>query len=114
MSVLPFGAQWRAHCGKKAQLRNLKHLCKPVLDDHRPHVQVILERLWDAVKEEPEPTFGFLHLIHAAIDASDQTGETWATAMGYLLDQFDNMKADHLEAQTGGVKAVEDLHEATT
>lgn len=89
--------QWKAHCGKRAQLRNLRHLAKPYLEDPDPAVQAAIQRITEATKNEPMPEFGKLHLIAAAYDAHDQTGESWLTAATYLMDKFDAMEQDAAE-----------------
>lgn len=90
--------QWKAHCGARAQLRNLRQACKRVLESKDPEVQKQVARVIEATKVEPSPEFGKLHLIHAAQDACDQTGEPWEVCMRYLMDQYDNMQADRKEA----------------
>lgn len=89
--------QWLSHCGKRAQLRNLRRACRKVLEDTNQHVQAQLARVVEAVKDEPMPEFGKLHLIYAAIDACDQTGEPWWVCMKYLMDKFDDMAQDARE-----------------
>lgn len=94
MSILQKGMQWKRHTNKRQAIRNLRNACRSILNSRKPEDVRAKARVMDAVKGEPEPEFGFLHLIYAAIDASDQTGESFATAMTYLMDQFDNMKED--------------------
>jgi hypothetical protein len=84
--------QWKAHCGKKAQLRNLRQVCRKILEATDSQTQSTVVRVTDATKNEPMPEFGKLHLIHAGLDASDQTGENWNTCMNYLMDKFDDMQ----------------------
>lgn len=90
--------QWVAHCGKKAQLRNLRQACRSILDSKNPLIVEQVARVISAVKNEPLPEFGKLHLVHAAIDACDQTGEPWYVCMKYLMDKFDDMEADRAAA----------------
>lgn len=86
--------QWKAHCGQKAQLRNLRQACRAILNSKEPHVQVQVSRVIEATKDEPMPEFGKLHLIHAALDASSQTGELWHVCMRYFMDKYDAMQAE--------------------
>lgn len=86
--------QWKAHCGKRAQLRNLRHACRPILESRDLEVQEQVRRVIEATKGEPMPEFGKLHLIYAAIDACDQTGELWKVCMKYLMDKFDYAAED--------------------
>lgn len=89
--------QWKRHSNRHQQLRNLRNACRPILNSKDPATVVAVARVVNGVKDEPTPEFGKLHLVFAALDASDQTGESWVVAMNYLMDQFDNMKADALE-----------------
>lgn len=84
--------QWKAHCGKQAQLRNLRQVCRKILDAKDTATMASVARVVEGTKDEPMSEFGKLHLIHAGLDASDQTGESWNTTMNYLMDQFDAMK----------------------
>lgn len=86
--------QWKAHCGKQAQMRNLRQACHKIVTSKDVETQKQLARVIEATKNEPEPEFGKLHLIHAALDACDQTGEPWTVCMRYLMDKFDDMQAD--------------------
>jgi hypothetical protein len=90
--------QWKAHCGRKAQLRNLRQVCRKILESKDSAVQIQVERVIEATKTEPMPEFGKLHLIHSALDACDQTGEPWCVCMKYLMDKFEDMAADAAEA----------------
>lgn len=90
--------QWKAHCGKKAQLRNLQHACRHILESKNPLIVEQVARVISAVKGEPMPEFGKLHLVYAALDACDQTGEPWYVCMKYLMDKFDDMETDRAAA----------------
>lgn len=86
--------QWKAHCGKQAQLRNLKQRCRKVLDAKDSQTRGTVNRVAEAVAQEPMPEFGKLHLIFAGLDAADQTGENFNTCMNYIMDKFDGMKEE--------------------
>jgi hypothetical protein len=49
--------QWKAHCGKKAQLRNLRQVCRKILESKDPAVQRQVERVIEATKTEPMAEF---------------------------------------------------------
>lgn len=85
----PSRNQWKAHCGKSASMRNLRHKAHKFLTSKDAVIVALVHRVEDAVREEPMPEFGKLHLICAAMDVSDQTGETWATCMKYFMDKYD-------------------------
>lgn len=91
--------QWIRHQNKGQRIRNLKNACRHVLAAKDAETRGLLDRIRAAVKDEPEPEFGFLHLVFAAVDACDQTGEPWTVCMKYLMDKFDDMKADHAERE---------------
>lgn len=85
---------WKRHCGSREALRNLRHACAKVLGSNDPADVKAVARVREAVKNEPLPEFGLLHLVSAALDACDQTGEAWRTCMNYLMDQFDAAEED--------------------
>jgi hypothetical protein len=86
--------QWHAHCGTRVQLRNLRQKCRPILDSKDPEIKAMGQQLIAAVQEEPNPEFGALHLIAAALDASADTGTTWVEAMAYFLRKFQEMETN--------------------
>lgn len=94
--------QWKAHCGKSAQLRNLRQACAKVLKSKDPEVQRQVARVVEAVKHEPLPEFGKLHLVFAAIKACEDTGEKVETCMKYFMDKYDDIQADAAEAANAG------------
>jgi hypothetical protein len=81
--------QWHAHCGTRAQLRNLRQKCRHILDAKDDETKLMGQRVIEAVKDEPKPEFGALHLIAAALDIANDTDVTWLDAMQYLLDKFE-------------------------
>lgn len=86
--------QWKSHCGQQARMRNLRQVCRPILDSTDSDIVVQVARVREATKHEPLPEFALLHLIHAALDAHDQTGEAWVICMKYMMDKFDDIEAD--------------------
>jgi hypothetical protein len=80
--------QWLPHCGTRAQFRNLRQKCRRILDSKEDEIKLMGQRVIEAVKDEPNPEFGALHLIAAALDIEADTGEPWLTCMQYLLDKF--------------------------
>jgi hypothetical protein len=90
---------WRGpHSSLRAALRNLRHACKPILESTDPQVVAQVARVVAMTKDEPTSEFGKLHLIHAAIEACDQTGEPWHVCMKYMLDKFEDIARDQEEA----------------
>lgn len=89
---------WLPHQNTGEQLRRLRQVCRPILASIEPSIVTARQRVIAATAGEPLPEFGALHLINAAIDACDQTGEPWPVCMHYMLDKFDAMKGDALEA----------------
>lgn len=86
--------QWIGGDSTKAQRRRLKQIATPYLTSKDPAVVALLARVQVLVKNEPDPVYGLHHLIWAAWDAADQTGESWVTAATYLIEKFENMVAD--------------------
>lgn len=85
--------QWKSHCGNRAALRNLRHKCHKFLISDEVEIATQRQRVRDAVKDEPSPEFGLLHLLCAAVDIADQTGQPWAVCMKYIMDRFDAAQA---------------------
>lgn len=85
----PSRMQWKAHCGTRAALRNLRHKCHRYLVSDEVEIATQRQRVRDAVKDEPNPEFGLLHLMCAAVDTSEGTGLPWAECMKYYMDKFD-------------------------
>lgn len=81
--------QWKAHCNTRAAMRNLRHKCHRFLVSRDTEIVAQVDRVRNAVKDEPNPEFGLLHLLCAAVDASEGTGVAWAECMKYYMDQFD-------------------------
>lgn len=100
--------QWKAHSGQKARMRNLRQACRPILESKDSEDQKQVARVREAVKHEPLPEFGLLHLIHSSLEASDQTGEKWSTCMKYMMDKFDDIADDR--AVSAPIPLNEELH----
>ena len=81
--------QWNPHCGTRQQLRYLHQKCRHILDAKDDETKLMGQRVIEAVKDEPKPEFGALHLIAAALDIASDTDVTWLDAMQYLLDKFE-------------------------
>jgi hypothetical protein len=91
--------QWIAHSGIKARLRNMRQVVRRYLNSTDPDIVAAVKRVVEATANEPHPEFGKLHLMFAAHDAHEQTGEPWHKAMNYFLDKFEDIKRDALEAE---------------
>lgn len=85
----PSRMQWKAHCGTRASMRNLRHKCHRFLVSDEPEIAFQRERVRAATEEEPSPEFGLLHLLCAAVDISEATGESWEVCMKYIMDKYD-------------------------
>ncbi len=97
--LLPAGTQWAAHTNTRAQLRNLRRVCRPVFDAIDPETMAARQRAFAATAGEPSPEFGALHLMYAALEASDQTGEPWPVCLHYLLDKLETMPGQPIPLQ---------------
>lgn len=90
---LPSGYQYTGFCGKGAQMRLLRQRFKRVQKLKDQPSLAALERLNQAVKDEPDPDFTRLHLAHVALQAAEDTGQTWAQCCVTMLDKFDEIEA---------------------
>ena len=94
------------HSNTREQLRNLRNKCRHVIDDKDPEVVATGLRVLEAVRDEPVPEFGALHLMAAGIDKAEEEGTTWVQAMATLLDEFTELelpppeRTDHASTRT--------------
>lgn len=78
--------------------KNLRLKSKHILDSKDPTIVAVGDRVIRGVCHEPDPEYSALHLICAALDASEDTGESWVTCMTYMMDRFENK--DGAETET--------------
>jgi hypothetical protein len=83
--------EYNAHNSTRAQIRNLRRRCKPVMDDRTPAICEMAANVITSVRDHPNPEFTALQLIGAALDASDDTGEPWLVCMQYILDKYQEL-----------------------
>jgi hypothetical protein len=82
------GETWVAHSGRKARLRNLKQLCRSIVEDKDPSiiesVNLIREvsRVDGIVNEA-----GMYYILNQAREISDSTGVTLPEALTVLVDK---------------------------
>jgi hypothetical protein len=69
--------------------KNLRNRVRHIIDAQDEQIIYAGDRCIRAVCAEPDPEYAALHLFCAALDASNDTGESWAVCMNYLMDQFD-------------------------
>ena len=86
--ALPRNKEWNAHSGRRSRLRNLKNVCHGVLSSKDQELLAAVERLRELTKSEPEPEYGFLHLLFTAMNASLDTGVTITESIDYLIAKF--------------------------
>ena len=84
--------QWVPHSRLRQACRNLRHACGPVFKLVDEASVLARKRCVADTSNEPEPEYASLHLMHAAWEAHDSTGEPWALCMNYLLDKFSEQK----------------------
>lgn len=89
MTVLAPGRQWVSHCGERARLRAIRQSFRRVEKMRDAASVAALARLRASVADEPDPQFGTMQLAHSALLAAEGTCCTWAEAITYLLDRFD-------------------------
>lgn len=84
--------EYHAHCGARAQVRNLRHKCAEVLKDTSSQARGARKVLVELFQNEPNPEYGRLLLISAALDAAGETGETWLTCLHYFMNKFEEQR----------------------
>lgn len=84
--------EYHAHCGVKAQIRNLRHKCAGALKETGSQAVGARVALVDAFRDEPNAEFGRLLLLSASLDAAAETGETWITCVHYFLGKFEERR----------------------
>jgi len=84
---------WIRHQSHRQQLRHLRQRCARIVRSKDPAVIAAGRRVIDAVIDEPDPEYGALHLMAAALDVSEATGVPWAACADDLLRRFDAQAA---------------------
>lgn len=87
--ALPMGKQYVAHNGKKARLRYMTQQTKLILKSADAETQAACDRLRLMTKDEPEPEYGFMHLLLAAKEAADGAGVTLIQSIDYMVDKWE-------------------------
>jgi hypothetical protein len=86
--------QYLSHTKLRQAMRNLRQACVHILKLKDDASVAARERCRQAVNAEPKPEYAYLHLLNAAREACDATGESFPTAMNYLLDKFAEQLAE--------------------
>lgn len=81
--------QWISHFSKRRRIKNLRSVCKPVLDSKDPEVCASVELLRETTANEPDPEFGFLHLLFSAKTAADDSGATIVQSITYMMSRWE-------------------------
>ena len=87
--------QWIHHTGKRARLRNLRHVCRPILDN--PCNAEMIQRIRDKIPAGPFTEYGVLMIIFQAKEVADSTGISWLESADYTLE--------HLQMESKVVKS---------
>lgn len=92
--LLPDGQEYNAHDNKKARLRHLRQTCLHSIRaaDKDLLLRIALEKLRGLTKEEPEPEYGFLHLLFTAQKSNEDTGAPLLDCINYLVDKYTEAK----------------------
>jgi len=86
------GREWVSHSGRKQRLRYLRQQLHKLLVDKDN--QPALDRLREITKDEPEPEYAFLNLLHGANNATEDTGTPIAESIDYIINKFSELKAE--------------------
>lgn len=91
--ALPKGSEWSSHTGRRQRFRNLRNTTRSVLNSKDPETVSALVRIREAVKDDPEPEFGFLNILAAANRSADDTGVSIVEAVDYMLMKWAEINA---------------------
>ncbi len=83
--ALTVGSEWASHTGRRQRFRNLRNVSRTALNSKDPETISALARIREAVKDDPEPEFGFLNILAAANRSADDTGVSIVEAIDYML-----------------------------
>lgn len=95
MSILPKKHQWVAHNGRKARLRYLRQSCASIINDRSLGIRQALEKLKELVKDEPDPEYGFFHLLFSAQEAARQTHSLIEESIFFMIKAYEEEKTHH-------------------
>lgn len=73
----------------RQQKKNLRNKARVIIDSKDPQIIATGDRVIRSVCAEPDPEYSALHLFCAAMDLSDDCGESWVTCMNHLMDTFE-------------------------
>jgi hypothetical protein len=88
VSQLPEGYQYIGLDGGRARRRRMMQSLAQVKKLADEGTLEAMEALAEAAREEPDPDAMFLHLVHAAWVAAQETGTTWAESVAAMLQKF--------------------------
>lgn len=85
----PKGFRWaNRHQGTRERLRRMYQSHRRVQKLTDDASVIARDAVREAVAGEPDPTYGELHLTHAALVAADENRTSWAEEMLILLAKF--------------------------
>lgn len=93
-------AVWNAHCGTRAQERHLRQRAKKCFNEKGEAASEVRSRLYGLTMGEVNVEFSRLFLMGAAINAAEETGESWITCLNVMLDKYVSLSVN----TTGGKK----------
>lgn len=82
------GKSWTAHDGRRRRLKNLRNACIEIHNSKDPILLEVLARVREVVKDEPEPEYGFLHIVFMAKQAADGAGVSVVDSINYMLQKW--------------------------
>lgn len=78
------------HIGLASRIRNLRQLCRSILNDpaNKELLDRVRERVKESVKTPREQEFGFLYLVSETRRIAKEGELPWADLMEYNLERF--------------------------
>lgn len=113
---LPPGKEYCSHSGKASRLRRLRQSTRHLVDSRDPEVIAAVERVREAVKDDPLPEYTFLYLLFQATETSNSTGASIPEVVGFMIDQWVVMKEKLAEMvkeeESGGSETKPDVNDS--
>jgi hypothetical protein len=88
LKTLEHPHQWKSHQGRRNRIRNLRHLCAPLLKSKDEATKEAIDRARLATSTEPEPEYGMLFLINRAREVAEDNHLGWTDALNTTLDML--------------------------
>lgn len=96
MTVLPKGMQFiGTACSIRSRLRYLKQVCRRQLNQNDAEARAARGRVKLAVVGTPQPEYAYLIMVNRARVIEEETGESWVTALHYVVAPVEEALKPH-------------------